>query len=194
MKKYILLLTIILTSCSTLKIEEQIVHDLIKGKILNSHIKNLPKYLIEDANSSQIIINYYEMALADKNLDNYKRRIDFRPQNFSNWPIDNEEINKIRKIQEKENLSYKWEALKFKNLDIPVISENELFSKIDNNILPTNTIGLIISKPILSLNKKYALIEYSNIYYVGGTKTTFFLMEKIDGKWAVKLEIFNTNE
>jgi hypothetical protein len=192
MKRYIVLLSLVLASCSTIKIEEQIVQDFVKEKDL----KKIPylgaSYLIEEAASNKNVLDYYEMAYLDRNLSIDKKRIDFIPKIF-NWPIDIIEIKSLKLINRKDSLSYQWESKNFKTLEIPIMKRKELLSKVDKEILSISTIGHILSKPVLSLNKKYALIKYSTIFFTGGNSGLIYLLKKEKGKWVIKEEFYNPN-
>lgn len=191
MKKYIVLLGIVLSSCSTMKIEEQIVQDFVKEKNLKNSSCVDCSYLIEEAGSGEKVLNYYQMAYQDKSLQIDKKRIDFVPHNFNNWTIDPKEIETIKTNLKKNDKTYYWNSKNFKSLDIPIIDKNELLLKIKNETLSISSTGYIVSKPILSLNKKHALIQYSGILAVGGISERYYLMEKEGDKWVIKLQLFD---
>ena len=187
MKKYLIILSIFFASCSTIKIEEQIAQDFIKEK----NLKKIPylgaSYLIEEAGSNENVLEYYKLAYLDKDLTFLDRRVLTLPHTINIWPINTIEIEKL--INNKDTLSYHWNARKFGALEIPIMKKNELLSKADKGTLSISTTGHIISKPILNLNKKYAMIKYSNVSFPGNSSERFYIMEKKKGKWIVKIEM-----
>lgn len=187
MKKYIIIIvSIIFYSCSTIRVEEQIVKDFIVEKKL----KDLPylnqSFLIKEAGSNEKTLDYYEMAFLEKDLGLGENKIEIVPPNLNYWPIDLKEINTLRSIRKKDSLPYQWENKKFKTLEIPIMERKELMSKAKNLTIPIGSIGHIISKPILSLDKKYALFTYFGIFYTGGIPKKVYLVEKQKGKWKIK--------
>lgn len=193
MKKYILLVSIIFTSCSTIKIEEKIVEDFIKEKKIEEIPYKNTSYLIKEASSSEKVLDYYKIAYLDKNLPINHKRIEFIPHSFNDWPIDIEQVKSLEIINKKDNLSYYWDIRNFKSLNIPIIDRKDLLSKINNETISISATGHVISKPILSFNKKYALLKYSSIFFTGGTSERVYLMEKINDKWIIKLELSDPN-
>lgn len=193
MKKYIVLLSIILTSCSTMKIEEQIVQDFIQEKNFKNRVCSDCCYLIKDAGSYETVLSYYQIAYEDKSIKDPKKRVDFVPHDSSYLVIPLDELETIKEKLNKEDKSYLWSSKNFSSLDIPIIDKKELLVKIDNGTLPLGAEGLIVSKPILSLNKKYALIQYSSRMLVAGAPERYYLLIKEAGKWVIKLEFYDSS-
>ena len=135
-------------------------------------------------------LDYYEMAFLEKDLGLGENTIEFGPRNSNYWPIDLKEINTLRSVHKKNSLPYQWESKKFKTLEIPIVERKELMSKAKSLTISINSIGHIISKPILSLDKKHALFTYFGIFYTGGIPTEVFLVEKQNGKWKIKAHYF----
>lgn len=206
MKKIIILLSICFASCSTIKIEEQIVQDFVKEK----NLKKIPflgaSYLIEEAYSSNEVLDHYEIASLDKNLPDGDQRMEIiasiSDSNISKDEIKRlkavsyisfDEIKQLKLLHKNDSLVYHWNAKKFKTLEIPIMKKEELLSKADKGILSISATGHIISKPILSLNKKYALLKYFYVSFPGGSSESTYLLEKENGKWTIKQEIYNPN-
>ncbi len=191
MKKYIILISIIFTSCATINIEQQIVQDFAKEK----NLKDIPyanaSYLIKEAGSNENVLNIYEQAYINKNLPINEKRIDISPGKIKNWPIGTDEINALKSVDKKANEPYYWSEKKLRLLDIPTIGKEELLSKIHDGTISISSTGHIISKPIMSLNKKYAFLKYSSIFYTGGESEKVYVMEKIHDKWIVILTLFD---
>lgn len=206
MKKIIILLCICLASCSTVKTEEQIVQDFVKEKDL----KNIPflkaSYLTEEAYSSNEVLDHYEMASLDKNLplENKRREIRASISDLSisqnkvkqlndTLYISLDEIKQLKLVHKNDSVVYHWNAEKFKTLEIPIMKKEELLSKADKEILPISATGHVISRPIVSLNKKYALLNYFYVSLSGGSVERTYVLEKENGKWTVKQVIYIPN-
>lgn len=187
MKKHIILIiSIIFSSCSSIKVEEQIVKDFISEKKLNNFDGTSPTFLIEEAGSNEKTLDYYEMAFLEKDLGLGENKIVFGPRNSNYWPIDLKEIKTLKSIHKKDSLPFQWANKDLNSLYISIIKRNELLSKTNNGTMPLASTGHIISKPILSLDKKHALFTYIGIFATGGIPTEVFLVEKQKGKWKIK--------
>lgn len=206
MKKIIILLCICFASCSTVKIEEQIVQDFVKEKDLKKIPFLKASYLTEEAYSSNEVLDHYEMASLDKNLPLENKRREIRASiSDSNTSEDKikrlndtlyislDEIKELKLLHKNDSLVYHWNAEKFKTLEIPIIKKEELLLKADKGILSISATGHVISKPIVSLNKKYALLKYFYISLSGGSVERTYLLEKENGKWTVKQVIYVPN-
>ncbi|RKR08977.1 hypothetical protein C8C83_0575 [Flavobacterium sp. 90] len=206
MKKIIILLCICFASCSTVKIEEQIVQDFVKEKDLKKIPFLKASYLTEEAYSSNEVLDHYEMASLDKNLplENKRREIrasisdssisqDRVKQLNDTLYISLDEIKQMKLLHKNDSLVYHWDAKKFKTLEIPIIKKEELLLKADKGILSISATGHVISKPIVSLNKKYALLKYFYVSLSGGSVERTYLLEKENGKWTVKQVIYIPN-
>jgi hypothetical protein len=206
MKKIIILLCICFASCSTVKIEEQIVQDFVKEKDLKKIPFLKASYLTEEAYSSNEVLDHYEMASLDKNLplENKRREIrasisdssisqDRVKQLNDTLYISLDEIKQMKLLHKNDSLVYHWDAKKFKTLEIPIIKKEELLLKADKGILSISATGHVISKPIVSLNEKYALLKYFYVSLSGGSVERTYLLEKENGKWTVKQVIYIPN-
>ena len=185
MKKYIILISIIITSCSTRKIEEKIVKDFIIGKKIKSNSSATPSFLIIEAESNENTLSFYEMSFLDKNLELGEKRYIFSPRNFSNWPIDIDEIKTLDSISKKDSNPYYWDTKMSQIIKLQIIKRKEFSKKINKLIIPISSSGHILSKPILSLNKKYAFFSYSIIFSSSGSTKEVFLVKKENGKWKI---------
>ncbi|MCD0472531.1 hypothetical protein [Flavobacterium sp. JAS] len=176
-------------SCSTTKTEQQIVKDFAKEK----NLKNIPyanaSYLIKEAGSDENVLNICEQAYSDKNLPLNKKRIDFSPASTKNWPIDAQEISTLKSVYKKDNQPYYWSTKNLGSFDIPIIEKEELLAKIHDGTVSISATGHIISKPILSLNKQYAILKYSSLFYTGGETECIYIMEKKQVKWTIILTL-----
>ncbi|MFW0739916.1 hypothetical protein [Flavobacterium sp. T12S277] len=176
-------------SCSTVKIEQQIVQDFAEEK----NLKNIPyvnaSYLIKEAASNENVLDIYTQAYLDKNLPINKKRIIFSPATIKNCPVDADEIDALKCGYNKANEPFFWTTKNFGSFDIPIIEKEQLFSKIHNRTISISATGHIISKPILSLNKQYAILKYSSIFYTGGEPEQIYIMEKKNNKWAIVLTL-----
>jgi len=187
MKKHIILIiSIIFSSCSTIKIQQQVVKDFIEEKKIKNTSSATPSFLIKEAASNEKTLEYYEMAFLDKDLGLGENRIEIVPSNSNYWPIDLKEINTLKSIQKKDSLPYYWGNEMIKLLGMPIVERKEFSLKTVKLIIPISASGHIISKPILSLDKKHAFFTYSIIYSSSSTPKKVFLVEKQKGKWKIK--------
>lgn len=191
MKYLISVVGILLASCSSIKIEEQIVQDFVREKDLKNSPNTSPTFLIEESDSIEKSLHYYEMAYLDKNISLEKKRVDVLPSNFNSWPIDINEVNKLN--YKNNNLSYSWSSKKFNSLGIPIIKRKDLEDKIAKQNLPLTSSGTIISKPIVTANKKYALFYYYSLLSMSSISKKVCLVEKVNNKWVIKAEFYDPN-
>ena len=191
MKKNIFIIcSFFLASCSSIKTEEKIIQDFaIQSSLLKSNYEN-PTYLISEAGSRIKALEYYEIAYLERTKpDGIRRKIDCSRNTIIGWPIDSIEINALKKNYTKDTISYYWKKNNFKKLQIPIIKYNELKVKMKSDDFPTGTIAYIFSKPIISLNGKFALLFYSEIGYfrkTDGGDGKAVLLEKINQNWVLK--------
>ncbi|GIZ09482.1 hypothetical protein [Flavobacterium sp. UMI-01] len=185
MKKYIIFLSIIFTSCSIVKIEEQIVTDFF----IEKKLRNIPhlnqSFLINEASSYKNPLEYYEKAFENKSLDIGDQKFSTVPQKNNYWPINLDEIKVLKHKIKKDSLGYYWKTKNFKSLEVPIITKKELLDKAKNGQIPIGSIGHIISKPILSINKKYAFLTYSGVFCTGGIPEEMVLMELKNKNWKI---------
>ncbi|QLC64771.1 hypothetical protein LPB248_00280 [Flavobacterium sp. LPB0248] len=178
---------ILAASCSTTKIERQIVQDFAREK----NLKNIPyanaSYLIKEAASDENVLDICQQANSDKNLPINKKRIEFSPTGIKNWPIGAEEISQLKPAYKKDSQPYDWSAKKLGAFDIPIIEKEELMSKIHDGAISISAMGHIISKPILSRDKKYSILKYSSIFYTGGEPEHVYILEKKRDRWTILL-------
>lgn len=193
MKKYLIILSIFFVSCSTIKIEEQIVQDFIKEKNLNRTQNTDASYLIEEAGSNENVLEYYKIAYLDRDSIFHNRRIDSSPRNLKVWPINIAEIEELKSIYKNDTLGYHWKLKNFNSLDIPIIKRKEFDSKIANQSFSLNTSGNVISKPIISENKMYALLYYYSFVPMASIDKKICLVKKAKDKWVVIAEFYDPN-
>ncbi|MFW0739915.1 hypothetical protein [Flavobacterium sp. T12S277] len=192
MKKYIILAGIIFTSCSTVRVQEQIVQDFIKEKNLKNNPNTSPAYLIEESGPRAKSLEYYEMAYADKNLPAGKKRIEVLPGNFKSWPIDENQLSQLKE-RNKTGLSEGWNVNDFNSLDIPIINRKDLESEIARQVLPLTSSGNIISRPIVTADGKYALFYYYSFLSMSSIAKKVCLAEKDRNKWIIIAEFYDPN-
>jgi hypothetical protein len=191
MKKNIFIIcSFFLVSCSSIKTEKKIIQDFaIQSGLTKNNYKN-SSYLIDEAEPRIKSLEYYEIAyLERKSPEGIRRKIDCSRNKTIEWPIDSIEINTLKKNHKKDTISHYWKKNDFKKLQIHIIKYNELRVKMKSDDFPTGTIAYIFSKPIISLNGKFALLFYSDIGYFrktdGGDGKTV-LLEKVEQKWVIK--------
>jgi hypothetical protein len=182
---YIVLISIIFSSCSTIKLDEKIVNDFIVEKQLNHFKINNKIYLIKEATSYRNVLDYYEMAFSSKDLYPGESEFSSIPHKLESWPISMEEIKILKLKYEDRSSIYQWDKKNFKSPNIFIINRTEFLDNVKNNTIVSGSIGHIISKPILSLDKKHAFFTYSNIYLTGGIEEQMYLVENQNGQWKI---------
>lgn len=184
MKKIVILCLILCSfSCSTRKIEKQIVNDFIDEQLATTRYKpytNMEIILIKEAGNGKNALSIYEKSYNERNKS---------WNTIDNWVIDSLEIATLkRKLNAKKE--FFWKKSDFINIHPSIIS-NEEFMK--NSILEYHysrvtqlKLCLTISKPLI-VKKGYAILYYdsgSSSYGIMGSIEHFaVLMKKTKGKW-----------
>lgn len=196
MKKLILcFLSIQLMSCGSNKIENKISNDFFASKIIKNNSTNI--IVVEESAPKIKALEFYEKAFVErKNDDYFSRKIVANDFNFNSWPIDSVEIIRFKSelLTENDINTYKWQISDFNGKAI--IKKTELIKKeIRTGDLSLNSSAFIISKPLMSHDKKYALIFYSSFGYFHGGKANdkVALLRKINEKWVIATYFYDPN-
>ena len=189
MKNYIYycLFSLLVISCASQSIENQVINDFIKEQ---ADLRNYYNIVVEEAPSRILPLEYYENAYEDRNI-RLGDKIRIMPNGYPLyiWPIDTLEIKTLKEKYKNDTITYHWKKKDFvrKNFagkDFMILRMNERLPNIPKFRNYAGGNGLVISKPIVS-NNKYALFYYS-FYTIGGhtgESPKAILMEKVDGKW-----------
>lgn len=193
MKKYFLLISsLILLSCSSEKIEKEIINTLLDKSIKKENINN--SFLVEESVSKIKALEYYKIAFSDRNKENNYRRI-IANNNYNIWPIDSLEINQLKKeiMCASDTLTKKWKSENINNNEFKIIKYNLIKESIKNGSSSLNIEAIKLSKPLLDKSKRNALIFYSSFgYFIGGeTQDKVFLLQKVNNKWEIITYFYN---
>jgi hypothetical protein len=187
MKYYIYcILCLSLVSCASRNYEKQVINDFIKEETAEKYYYSV---LMEEAFPRMLPLENYEKAFLDRKipLETHKvRMVPFNNRRSPQWPIDSLEISNLKEKYAKDTITYHWKKKDFIRPQFKIFKKKELLYT-DSPIRQKYAIGnaLLISKPIITSDKKYALFFFSS-YIVGfgygeGSKTV--LMENINGTW-----------
>lgn len=186
MKKIIpLILCALFASCSSSKIEKQIINDFLKKEFITDKYISV---LVEEAIPKTKALQYYENAYNDRNL--YEGEIRFAPNGYPpyRWEIDSIEIINLKQKYKNDSLLYKW-----KNSDL---------IKHKLKIVPYKTIkkrgshelggyGIYLSKPLITADKKHAFLFYKSFAVeIGFSTEKAVLLKKTNGHW-VEVHYYN---
>jgi hypothetical protein len=180
-----LIFSILLLSCSSFKIEKQVLNDFINEQFVKTpYIRVVVKQPI----SRMLPLEFYEKAYQDRNIrlgDMIRIRPDSNPP--FEWPIDTLEIKKLKEKYKNDTVNELWKKrdfymAKLELTDAKTIRKNgsPLFEKYFGNN------GLEISKPVVTTNNKYAFLFFRAFtvgIYFGHSTHSAILMENIDNKW-----------
>lgn len=197
MKKTICLVSSILFfSCSSSKIEKRVLNDFINEQFIKD--KNI-KIVIEESINPILPLEFYEKAYQDRNIS-LEDSIRIRPESTPpfKWPIDTLEIKKLKEKLKNNTLHYSWKKRDFYNPKFQLVDAKALKSpknKVYEKYAGSN--GLMLSRPIVTSNNKYAFLFYSTVVGGGlGSKIySAILMENKNGKWKTieSYSEFNTS-
>ena len=111
MKKTIITVFItLLISCSSTKVEKEIINDFLKKEFITDKYIHV---LVEEAIPRTKALQYYENAYNDRNL--YVGEIRFAPNNPPpyKWEIDSIEIINLKQKYKNDTLIYHWKKSDF---------------------------------------------------------------------------------
>ncbi len=173
-------------SCSSSRnIELQVVNDFINEEFIG---QEATKILIKEATTRRMPLEYYERAFLDKDNpeDVTKVRIEPVGKRPYYWPIGSAEIQLLKDKYKNDTISYQWSRKDISSKSIKILDKKEMRPAII--ILHKGTEHLAaaieLSNPILTLNGKFALINYNYFpFSLLEGSTTVILMERIKGKW-----------
>ncbi len=169
--------------------EKDVFNAFIKQKIVFQKNTN-DIVLVEEAVSQLKAIEYYELAFTERhNSDYFNRKMVADNVNFNAWPIDSLEMSILK--TELLNLSgdseLKWKESDFEEIKLTISTHDKIKESISNGKASLNLIAFTISKPLISKNKKNALIYYNSYTYFtgGGTSNKLALLKKVNNQWVI---------
>ncbi|MFE3869562.1 hypothetical protein ACFX5E_15985 [Flavobacterium sp. LS2P90] len=187
MKNYIYLsFCLLFISCSSSRnIELQVVNDFIDEEFLG---QGATKILIKESTTRRIPLEYYEKAFLDKDNpeDVTKVRIEPVGKRPFNWPIDSAEIKSLKDKNINDTIPYKWSKKDIRSKSIKILDKKEMRPYFIILHKGTEHLAAIIelSKPLVTSNGKFALINYSYFpFSLREGMNTVILMENTSGKW-----------
>lgn len=192
MKTYLSLslLCFILFSCSTTKLENEIVKDFLNEKYKNEKdVKMI--FLINQSLTRNRAIDTYEDVYNKRDV-NYYLNNNLKEKDY--WSINRKEIALLKAKYRKDTIPYYWKKTDFDSLHIPIMEYNKQFqeSEIDQHLKYLSK-GYKISRPLLFSNNKYALLDFYSYSLIFGDSSArgVYVLEKKDGKWVVINEYFD---
>lgn len=190
-----IILFFVTVSCSTADFEKKIYNDLLYQEVVSkTNINNV--YLVETSGDKLKALILYEKAYRQRDEENFFNR-EMVPNNFNfnSWPIDSFEIEKQKTLllTNSDTTVYKWKKDDFIFDKLGIKKLEEINKKIKKGEESLNVEAIIISKPLISFDKKHALIFYSSFgYFFGGeNRDKVFLMKKVNEEWIVETYFYD---
>lgn len=192
MKTYLSLafLCFVALSCSTTKLENEIVKDFITEKYKKEKYVKLI-FLIDQSLLRDRAIETYEELYNKRDVEYYLNN-HLKEKDY--WPINRKEIAILKAKYKTETTPYYWKKTDFDSLNIPIMEYNKKFQEIEiDKYLMDHSQGYMITRPLLFSNNKYALLSfYSYSLILGGSSDGgVYILKKKDGKWVVINEYFD---
>lgn len=183
---FYLVFGLLISSCSSSKLEKQILNDFIKDQNKNGRTI---KVIVDKSYPRTKSLDYYVMAYEDRNI-RMGDLIRVAPNSYppNNFPIDIKVVKEL-KSKYKNDTTYYWKKKDFYRLKFKIISEYE--SRTSKNPIFEKYLfssGLYISKPVVTLDNKYAFIFYSDFTVgAGGTAGRYeaALLENVNGIFKI---------
>jgi hypothetical protein len=190
MKNYLLfsLVGFLLISCSTTKLENEIIENFLNEKHKNDTEK---VFLINKALSKKSALSIYEYAYNRRDLTYY---LSHPLKDKNNWLLNTTTLIRLKKLYNKDTITYYWKKTDFENLNVPIMEYPMNFT--DSEVtehLQGSSKGYIISRPVLFSNNKNALLCFSSYSIIlgGSSGRQIYILKKIKGKWIVEYEYFD---
>ncbi|KFF18410.1 hypothetical protein [Flavobacterium hydatis] len=178
-----LIFSILFISCSSTKVEKQIIDDFLKNE---PRAKNI-EVLVQEAVPITEALKYYENAYNQRNL--FEGEIRFAPNEYPpyTWEIDSTEIGILKKKYQTDTVVYNWKKRDFTTPKLIITPKKRINS-------PENQkygYGMYLSRPLITQDKKHAFLFYRFFAVgMGSSEKKAVLLKKVDGKW-VELYYYN---
>jgi hypothetical protein len=179
---------ILLLSCSSSKIEKNVLRDFLEDQLKKSpDIKVVMKEPLE----SLVSLEYYEKAYQDRNIrlgDMIRVRPETNPPFV--WQIDSLEIIKLKEKYKNDTIKQLWRKSDFQESKLKLTTAKmikNIKSHLSERYLGYE--GIEISKPLITSEEKFVLLFFKTFTldkYSTHPMEKAVLMEKINGKWMIK--------
>lgn len=183
-----LICSILLISCSTSKMEKNVVNELLKNQLIKS---SYIKVLMKEPLQTLVSLEYYEKAYQDKNI-RLGEMIRIRPESNPpfTWSIDSLEIIKLKEKHKNDTISQLWRKNNFRKSKLKLAnakSINNFKSHLSKRYFGEE--GIAISKPIITSDKQFVLIFFKTFTvgkYSSHPIQKAILMQNKEGSWRIK--------
>lgn len=187
-----LISSILLISCSTSKIEKNVLNDFLKNQLTKSPYI---KVVVKEPLQTLLSLECYEKAYQDRNIrlgDMIRIRPESNPPFI--WPIDSSGIIKLKEKYKKDTISPWWHKNDFQGSKLKLANGKAIRDfKSRLSLRYFGDEGITFSKPIITADKKFALLFFKT-FTLGKYSThpmqKAILMENKEGSWRIK-EIYD---
>ena len=126
MKNYLLfsLVGFLLISCSTTKLENEIIENFLNEKHKNDTEK---VFLINKALSKKSALSIYEYAYNRRDLTYY---LSHPLKDKNNWLLNTTTLIRLKKLYNKDTITYYWKKTDFENLNVSSAFVSFLYNSI----------------------------------------------------------------
>ncbi|MEP6929632.1 MAG: hypothetical protein ABI850_06455 [Flavobacterium sp.] len=172
-------------SCSSLKIEKEVINDFLNKELKTDKSTTI---LVKEALPKIQALQYYENAYKERNL--HEGKIRFAPNGYPPyvWEIDSMEISILKKEITIDTITYHWKKSDFKGQNLKIIPYSTIMKR-GSHELGHN--GIYLSKPLITTDKKHALLFYKSFAVeIGFSNEKAVLLKKVNGKW---IELYHYN-
>ena len=187
---YLILICLLLISCSSTNIKKEVLRDFMQSDYVLSWN---PKIIFQEAIITNKSLIRYETAFLDRNKslsgeDPRRARPTGKPANP--WPIDSLEIINMKNTIKNDTIPYLWSNKDFIEGKYDFFITEKLRNNPSYRDKYDGQRAFLLSKPIISSDKNYALISFSIAFseyvYRGGGIPKVFLLKKENKKWVVE--------
>ena len=190
MKKTIIAVFItLLISCSSTKVEKEIINDFIQNQFISDKYISI---LVEEALPRTMALQCYENAYNQRNL--YDGVKSFMPNGAPpySWEIDSVEIATLKQKYKNDTLSYKWKKSDFINHKFKIFPYKTLRKRGSSEL---GGYGFYMSPPLITLDQKHAFLFYRSFAIeIGFSIEKAILLKKVNGIWVESYHYNNISE
>jgi hypothetical protein len=180
MKKIvILILGTVICSCSSSRVEKQIINDFLDKEFIRDKYVSI---LVEEALPKIEALEYYEKAYDQRNL--YEGEIHFAPNGYPPfaWPIDSTEIGILKQKYKNDTIVYHWKNSDLFKHQLKIYPYKILRQPGGSEL---GGYGIYLSRPLITLDKKHAFLFYVSFANgMGSSEGKAVLMKKVNGTWV----------
>ncbi len=182
-----IILGIFFISCSSSKVERQIIDDFLSKE---PEIKKVD-VLVEEAIPKTKALDFYENAYKDRNL---VKTLGFSPIGSPpfTWEVDSIDVTLLKQKYKNDTLVYHWKSSDLIDHKLKIFPYKTLKKRGSSDL---GEYGIYLSKPLITSNKKYAFIFYRSFAVeVGFSSEKAVLLKKVDGTWQILYYYVNNSE